>query len=221
MLTVIIRNNGEDNVVRLTYENLWHELKDIPGAELLVSESWFDYLPKIKNSYVCFVEADCLVSEKYFVKQLKEFRTNPGRKISMLTAKTAVSNWDNCFYGYRVNTGISQDIIPANKKSSSAYAIQVGYFPGAIVRLSMFKEAFKKLHLNDSWINDLVFLSAELSGAFWRQGADGVEKKVQNGNPVYINPGVTYVTTESYVNDVGKFDVDMFDLEAKFMKESI
>ena len=42
VITCILKNDGEDNVVQLTYENLWKELKDIPGSELIVSESWFD-----------------------------------------------------------------------------------------------------------------------------------------------------------------------------------
>lgn len=222
MLSVIIKNDGEDSVVQLTYENLWHELKDIPGAELLVSEDWFDYLPKIKNNYVCFVESDCLVSKDYFIRQLKEFRTNPGRKLSMLTAQTAVSTWGNYFYGYYVDNISSSNVIPSHqRKSSASYPVEIGFMPGAIIRLSMLKDILESLQVKHSWSQDLVFLSSELSLAFWRQGADGLIKKVQNGNPVYVNPNVTYVTTESYVNDIGKFDFDIRDLQSKFKKESI
>lgn len=215
MLSVIIQNKGEDNVVQLTYENLWHELKDIPGAELIISEDWFDYIPKIKNNFVCFVEADCLVSEGYFDKQIKEIQNNPGRKISMLTAKTAVKYWDNYFYGYSVGTSIMPI---AEQKSSSAYPVEIGYMPGAIIRVSMLKDTLDE---DAEPSNDLVYLSSELSLTFWRQGADGQSKKVQNGNPVYINPNVTYVTTEGYVNDIGKFSFDIADLKDKFAKESI
>jgi hypothetical protein len=215
MLTVIIKNDGEDNVVQLTYENLWHELKDIPGSELIVSKNWFDELPSIKNNYVCFVEADCLINKGYFIKQLKEFRTNPGRKISMLTAKTSVKNWDNCFYGYSIDYKFNNYVVPNRfKKSSSAYPVEVGYLPGAIIRLSMLREV-----LNSLPINDLVLLSTQLSLAFWRQGLGG--QNGQNGNPVYINPNVTYVTTEDYVNDIGKFDFDPTDLQDKFIRESV
>lgn len=222
MITCVIKNDGEDKVTQLTYENLHHELKDIPGAEVIISESWFDYIPKIKNSYVCLVEADCLVSEGYFTKQLKEFRTNPGRKLSMLTAKTGVKRWENCFYGYYIDYSIANYVTPIfQKKSTVAYPIEVGYLPGAIIRVSMLQQALKDLGVNDTWTADLVFLSTQLSIAFWRQGSNGIAKKVQNGNPVYINPNVTYVTTEDYVNDIGKFDVDILDLQDKFVKESI
>lgn len=219
MLSVIIKNDGEDNVVQLTYENLWRELKDIPGSELIISEDWFDYLPKIRNGYVCFVEADCLVTEGYFKKQLKEFRHNPGRKISMLTAKTAVNHWDNCFYGYYIDYVYTKNILPSMaKKSTGAYPVEIGYMPGAIIRASMLKEV-----LSDNVIraDDLLLLSSELSLAFWRQGKDGVAKLVQNGNPVYVNPNVAYVTTDTSVNDIGKFDLDSADLKDKFAKESI
>lgn len=61
MITVIIRHEGEDNVIKLTYENLWRELKDITGASLRVSPTWFGALEEVKTKFVCFVESDCLV----------------------------------------------------------------------------------------------------------------------------------------------------------------
>lgn len=222
MLTVIIKNDGEDKVTKLTYENLYHEIKDIPGSELVISKSWFEDIPLIKNNYVCLVEADCLVSPGYFVKQMREMKTNPGRKISALTARTSVNWWDICFYGYYIDFMQTDELIPnRNKKSIQPYPIQVGYMPGAIIRRPMLQRAIEDLHVNDNFANDLVYLSGLLSIAFWRQGKDGVAKMVQNGNPVYINPDVTYVTTEDYVNDIGKFDLTASDLANKFTKESI
>lgn len=222
MVTVIIKNDGEDKVTKLTYENLYHELKDIPGSELVISKSWFEDIPLIKNSYVCLVEADCLVSPGYFVKQMKEIKINPGRKISALTARTSVNWWDICFYGYYIDFMQTDEVIPnRSKKSSKAYPVQVGYIPGAIIRRAMLLEAIEELEINDTFSQDLVYLSGLLSMAFWRQGKDGADKKVQNGNPVYVNPNVTYVTTEDYVNDIGKFDLNASDLANKFVKESI
>lgn len=218
MLTCIIKNDGEDDVTQMTYESVWHELKDIPGAELVVSDDWFTYLPEVKNNYVCLLEADCLISEDYFKKQLKEFRTNPGRKLSMLTAHTCVKWWENGFYGYSIDYKFANFVVPnSKKKSSAAYPIEVGFMPGAIIRVSMLRDVLAGIEST----NDLVLLSTQLSLAFWRQGADGPAKKIQNGNPVYVNPSVDYVTTEGYVNDIGKFEVDMVDLQDKFVKESI
>ncbi len=222
MITCIIKNDGEDGVVQLTYENLWRELKDIPGSDIIVSDSWFDYLPKIKNKFVCFVEADCLVSEGYFIKQLAGILADKSRRTSMFTACVAVDRWNNCFYGYQINYEYTQNVIPnKSKKSNNPYQIEIGYVPGALIRLSMLKKALIDLKINDTWKNDLVFLSSQLSLAFWRQGANRSIKNIQNGNPVYINPDVTYVSTETYINDIGKFELDTFDLQQKFVTESI
>jgi hypothetical protein len=46
MITVVIKNDGEPKVIQLTYQNLWKELKDIPGAELKINADWFEELPK-------------------------------------------------------------------------------------------------------------------------------------------------------------------------------
>ena len=77
MLSVVILDSNEPNVIKLTYENLFKEIKQIPDAELLVSPDWFDALPAINNKYVCFVEADCLVSSGYFSSQIGLFQKNP------------------------------------------------------------------------------------------------------------------------------------------------
>lgn len=222
MLTVIILDNGEESVVRFTFEHLYSELKDIPGSELIIAKDWFDALKEVDTNYVCLVEADCLVSKDYFKKQLNSLTKTHLRKISMLTAITAVSHWDNCFYGYRMGGAYTDAVIPVTyKKSQAMHPVQIGYMPGAIIRTKMLKQAIIDIAANATWKNDLVFLSAQLSFAFWRQGKDGIANKVQNGNPVYINPSVTYVTTEDYVNDIGQFEIEILDLMTKFNKESI
>lgn len=213
MITVIIKDNGEENVVRLTYENLWRELKDIPGAELYALKNWFD-MPQINNKYVCFVEADCLVNSGYFSSQLGLIKKNPYlRKLAMFSASTGVNNWANKFYGYNVGNNYSDGIIPnRTKKSTQPYPIQIAYVPGAVIRYSMLVPLLDKLKANNSWENDLVFLSTQLSLGFWRQG---------DGNRVYINPNATYVTTEEYVNAIGKFENEAADLYTMFSRESI
>ena len=216
MLTVVIKDDGEENVVKLTYESLWKELKDIPGAELLTINHWLDYnlTSNSDNKYVCFVEADCLVNSGYFSSQLGLFKKNPKfRKLAMLSSGIGVNNWANKFYGYTLGNHYSDGVIPVkDNKSKSLYPVQIGYVPGAIIRRSMLITAFKDLKPNNSWENDLVYLSTQLSLAFWRQG---------DGNPVYINPNTTYVTTEDYVNDIGKFDCEAGDLVDMFRRESI
>lgn len=214
MLSVVIQDNDEPNVIKLTYDNLYRELKDIEGSEILVEKDWFDAVPKVTNKYVCFVESDCLVNSGYFSSMMGLFKKNSYfRKLAMLSSSVGVNEWGNRFYGYSLGNSYSDGVIPNKmKKSNEVYPVQIGYVPGAIIRVSMLKKTLPGLELNNTWVNDLVFLSSQLSLAFWRQG---------DGNRVHINPNTTYVTTEFYVNDISKFDpnaenklVDMFRKEA-------
>lgn len=220
MISVIIHDSGEPNVIRLTYENLYKELKDIKGFELLVSDNWFEELGTIKNDYICFVESDCLVSPGFFKKQIEDLTVTNLRRIAMLTSVVSVTQWDNYFYGYNIVGQYNDSVVPiTQRKSSVRYPVQIGYFPGAIIRKKMLMEVLKTITIYPNWNSDLVFLSAQLSMAFWRQGQ--VDSKNKNGNLVYINPGVKYLTTEDYVNDIGQFNIESIDLLEKFSKESI
>lgn len=213
MLSVIIQDNGEPNVISLTYQNLWRELKDISGSELLVG-NWIEKLGEVKNNYVCFVEADCLVNSGYFSSQMGLFKkNNMFRKLAMLSSATAVNDWHNRFYGYRLGESYVDGVIPdLSKRSTAIYPVQIGYVPGSIIRLSMLKNAMKALDLGNQVQTDLVKLSTELSLWFWKQG---------DGNRVHLNPNTTYVSTEGYINDIGKFDPKPGDLVIKFKKEAI
>lgn len=217
MITVVIRDNGEPNVVGLTYENLWKELKDIDGAELLVLENWFEALDSIDNKYVCFVEADCLVNSGYFGSQVGLFKKNPYfRKLAMLSSATGVNQWFNKFYGYSITDKNTDKVVPLrDKKSSAVYPIQVGYFPGSLVRVSMLRTLLKTFDAQDLKVlqDDLVLLSTMLSLGFWSQG---------DGNRIHLNPNATYVTTEEYVNDMRTFATsNSADLKKKFEQETI
>lgn len=213
MLTVAIKDSGEPNVIKLTYENTWRELKDIPDANLVVVKHWIDAMGT-KDRYICFLEPDCLVNSGYFASQLGLFKKNPMfRKLSMLSSAVAVNDWSNKFYGYSLGNNYTDGVLPVReKKSKAVYPVQIGYIPGAIIRTNMLRTAMQDLKVNNSWEDDLVFLSTQLSLAFWRQG---------DGNPVHINPNTTYVTTETYVNDVAQFDPEAKDLIGLFAKESI
>lgn len=211
MLTVKIKECSEPTVTQLTYENLFKELKDIPDSQLMVG-SWD--LTGVKNRYVCFVESDCLVSSGYFSSQMGLFRKDPMfRKIAVMGSSTGINNWANKIYGYRLGNTYSDGVIPiTDKKSTSPYPVQVAFLPGAIIRVSMLEKAVLELEPKNSWENDLVYYSTMFSLAFWRQG---------DGNRVHLNPNATYVTTEDYVNDIGKFDPDGGDLIKYFKDQSI
>lgn len=215
MITVVIKDSGEDKVTQLTYENLWRELKDIPESEILILKNWSDGLEGIINKYICFVEADCLVSSGYFSSQLGLLKKDPYfRKLGMLSETVGVNNWANRFYGYKVDSKHDNRVTPIlNKSSSSVDAIQIGYFPGSILRVAMLKKVLPILQdFDKNKKQDLVSLSTEVSLAFWRQG---------DGNRVHINPNAVYITTEDYVNDLGRFSIAADDLIEKFERESI
>jgi len=213
MLTVVILDNQEPKVIQLTYENLHRELKVIANSELIVAGNWLDSLGDIKNNYVCFVEADCLVNSGYFSSQLGLFKKSPARKLAMLSSAIGVNNWANRFYGYSLGNNFSEGIIPnKEKKSTSVYPVQIGYVPGSVMRVSMLKEALQELGLGNNVHLDLIKFSTDLSLAFWRQA---------DGNRVHINPNTTYVTTEDYVNDIGKVGAEAKDLVDMFRRELI
>lgn len=214
MLTVVIEDSGEDRVTQMTYEQLYKELKDIPGSELFILKDWFDGLDKIRNKYICFVEADCLVTSGYFTSQMGLLKKDPYfRKLAMLSSVTGVNNWANRFYGYKIDGSHNKKVTPVlAKRSGSVDAVQIAYAPGSIIRVSMLKKVLKDLKSMPPRNEDLVLFSTILSLAFWRQG---------DGNRVHLNPNATYLTTEDYVNDLGRFTVDSDDLVEKFERESI
>lgn len=212
MITVVIKDDGEPKVNQLTYENLWRELKDIPDAELLVCKDWLEGLDGILNKYICFVEADCLVSSGYFASQVNLLKKDPYfRKLAMLSSAVGVNNWANRFYGYVIDGEHEDKVTPVREKRSTVVdAVQIGYVPGSVIRVNMLKKLLEKANLPN--VSDLVLYSTEFSLAFWRQG---------DGNRIHLNPNATYVTTENYVNDLGNFRVDAKDLLEKFERESI
>lgn len=214
MITCVIKNSGEANVISLTYENLWKELKALPGSEIIVEENWLDGVLKAKNKYICFVEADCLVSSGYFTSMAGHIKKNPQLgKLGILGGSTAVNNWAVKFYGYSLGDHYSDGIIPNKEKkgtSVSFYTSQVVYLPGAIIRVGMLKTILDEMKAVTNMEDDLVYLSTMVSLAFWRHNW-----------MVFLAPNSTYCTTEEYVNDIGQFDSKAGKLVDKFAKESI
>lgn len=209
MITVIIKHDGEDNVIKLTYENLWRELKDIDGAQIIVSPSWFSALDQVKNKFVCFMESDCLVSSGFFTSQLGLLQKNSqNRRIAVMASSTSVEIWVNRFFGYDIASDYVEGFLPnKDKKSSVPYMVEVAYIPGALIRLATLKNLIKDKPKASEWEKDLVQLSVNLSLNFWSRGiGNGI------GTMVYINPNATYVTTEKYVNDITKFTPDVDDV---------
>lgn len=213
MLTVILMDNGEANVVAMTYEDVEKQLASIPSTELVVTSNPLRALTKVTTPLVCFLEADCLLSAKYFSYLINHVRQDKSRRITVDSSVTAVSRWDNKFYGYTTETIIfgNQEWPVASPqkefKSHSPYPVQMAYIPGALIRLNSLQKAIEEIGFDTS---DLVKLSVDLSLYFWR-----------NNGRVYLNPKVTYVTTEEYVGLNSKFDPMAEDLLKIFEGQSI
>lgn len=214
MITVIIKDNGESSVIDFTYENLWRELKDIPGAEIIVTKDWFEKVPEVKNKFICLAEADCLVNSGYFTSLVGHIKKNPQLgKLGILSSSTAVNNWAVKFFGYHIDDEHSRGVVPNREKKSNNlgfYTLQIAYLPGAIIRTGMLQKALVSSGANPSWQEDLVFMSTMLSLEFWRRNW-----------MINIAPNSAYCTTEEYVNDIGKFELEINGLVEKFAKESI
>lgn len=212
MLTAVLKSNTDPKTFRDTHEHISRELKSVNDAELVVSNSWIDAL-NTKNTYICFLESDCRVNSGYFSSQIGLFKKNPMyRKLAMLSSAAAVSNWANKVYGYRLGDKYSDGILPVRDKvSTSVYPVQIGFVPGAIIRVNMLKKALKDLDATNGMENDLVRFSIDLSLTFWRQG---------DGNTVHLNPNTTYVTNQQ-IDQVGQFDPKATDLVSMFKRQLI
>ncbi len=204
MLSVIIRPTEEPKVIQLTQENLQKELSQVVGAELLV-DSWGSGLAKARNDFICLVEADCLVNSGYFSSQIGLFKKNPHfRRLAVMSSAIGVNDWATRFFGYKLGKTYADGVIPVKEKTStSPYPLQIAYIPGAVMR----KSSFGRLKINPTWENDLVYFSTMVSLDLWRQGS-----------MIQINPNTTYVTTESYVGEVGRFDPEAADLVGHLTK---
>ena len=225
MLSVIIKDSHEPNVIKLTYENLHRELKDI-DSELLVASDWIDAVMGLETgheNFVCMVEADCLVNSCYFSSQMGLFKKSPYfRKLAVMSSATAINDWSNKIYGYRLGDNYTEGVIPnSEQKSTVPYAVQIAYIPGSVIRLANLQSLFDNLKPNNSWDNDLVYFSTQISLGFWRRGRGQGWSAGSSGNRVHLNPNATYVTTEDYVNDLGKFDPEAGDLVGMFKREVI
>lgn len=215
MLTVLLIDNGERTVVQMTYKDIWREIKDIPGAELKVTKNWVDEIQLVDNKYTCILEADCLVSSGYFSSLLGYIKKNAMElnKMAALTSTTAVKNWAVRVYGFSMGSDLIDKVIPNKIKKDITrpfYTVQIGYIPGAIMRTKFLKQVLEELKPKNSWRKDTIFLSAQFSLAFWTKNW-----------MVYLAPSPVYCTTEDYVNDIAKFELEDTSLIRKFHRESI
>lgn len=193
MLSVILPKTDEPTVVEMTRDNLKKELKSIPGIELLVVESWEEGIRQARNTYVCIVEPDCLVSAGYFQSNLNLFiKNNHYRKLAMVASCVGANNWGNRIINFHMAPVESQQgpykvtswyIRPdREKRSTTLYPVQVGFIPGAIIRRSAMADFLTK---HKKFIHhDPVQMSTQVCFYFWN-----------TNRRVHVNPNTTYVST--------------------------
>lgn len=206
MLTVIIKRSQEPTVVQMTYEDVSKQVHDINGAEILLTDTWIEGLKKVRTPLVCLLEADCVLSSGYMASNfglLNKHVAKGGKgggynRLAMISSCLGIERFDNRIYNYGLEkvedkNGLSSwQVRPEReKRSTSLYHVQVGFVPGAIIRMSSLK-GLESLPWDS---NNLVEMSTAVSFHFWGSG-----RRIQ------LNPNTTYVSGEKYLEDPPLFD---------------
>lgn len=209
-MTVIIKRNAEPTVIQLTQENVMRELQSMRNSEMLLEDSWTQGLKKVRTPYVCLMEADCTLSGSYlssnFGLMTKDDR-NPTKgtggylKRAMLASCLGYRSFANRIYNYQLTlvtdkgqlVSISDWQLRPNrdKRSTKPYHVQVGFVPGAIIRMTAIRDIIDSFNWDEP---NLVKLSTGLSFYFW-----DTNRRIQ------INPNTTYVSNEDYLEDPPAF----------------
>jgi hypothetical protein len=211
MITVIIKRSAEPTVIQMTQQDMVRQLSDINGAEILLEDSWVEGLRKVRTPYVCLVEADCILSANYLssnyglMKKKNDDITGGGnRKLSMISSCLGVKTFDNRIYNYKlenVKDGPATKgwhVQPCRKKRDmKLYNIQVGFVPGAIIKMSALGRDIDTLPWDTK---NLVELSTIVSFHFWN-----------TNRRIELNPNTTYVSDENYLDNPSLFKVDISD----------
>lgn len=232
MLTVVIKRTEEPKVIQLTQENIMRELGAINGSEMLLEDTWAQGLRKVRTPFVCLVEADCTLSANYISSNFglmhKTVLTKKGRgggytKLAMLASCLGVNSFANRIYNYSLQdyeeewdnedtidfSVTYQQALPYRKKDSTTpYPVQIGFVPGAVIRMASIKDVIDTLPWDD---DDLVELSTVVSFHLWN-----------TGRRVNVNPNTTYVSTNNWLEEPKRFDPKVSDTVMNiFMHEGL
>jgi hypothetical protein len=113
----------------------------------------------------------------------------------MLSSCLGIKNFGNRIYNFQLEevqdinvnkvTGKSWHVMPnRNKLDIRLYTVQIGFVPGAIIRMSSIKDIIDTMDWDQA---DLIKMSTEVSFYFW----DTIRR-------VVLNPSTTYVTNNDY-----------------------
>lgn len=221
MITVVIRRTDEPKVIQMTQSDLVKQLGDIQGAEIILEDTWGEGLKRVRTPYVSLIEPDCVFSSSYYssnyglIKKAHE-KTGNGRmgaggyqSLAMISSCLGVRDFANRIYNFELDKVRIKDtfktsegdltmkewhIMPnRNKLSSVLYHVQVGFVPGAIIRMSALKDIIE----DELWAGeDLVKLSTALSFYLW-----------DTGRRIQLNPNTTYVSTDNNLEQPPLFEV--------------
>ena len=233
MISVVIRRTDEPKVIQMTQSDLVKQLSDIQGAEIILEDTWSEGLKKVRTPYVSLVEPDCVFSSSYYssnfglirkAHEKKDYTWKTGggggyQKLAMIASCLGVRDFANRIYNYELDrvrepeiNGIqmkSWGITPSKVKlNMKLYHVQVGFVPGAIIRMNAIKDIIE----DELWDgNDLVKLSTALSFYLW-----------DSGRRIQVNPNTTYVSNDINLEKPPLFEVKVPDRVANiFTREAI
>jgi hypothetical protein len=232
MITVIIKRNEEPKVIQMTESEMVKQLDPILGAEILLEDSWTEGLRKVRTPYVCLVEADCTLSGQYLLSNyglMKKSQSHAtggkgsGRgmggggftKLAMIASAIGIMNFGNRIYNYRLEKVKENNMVKGwhmqpvrDKLDIRLYSVQVGFVPGAIMRMSSINELIDDMQWDQP---DLVKMSTEICFRLW-----------DTGRRIALNPSTTYVTNDNIYEHPPLFNVKVPDKVANiFQREYI
>lgn len=229
MISVVIRRTEEPKVIQMTQSDLVKQLSSINGAEIILEDTWIEGLKKVRTPYVSLVEPDCVFSANYYASNVglmrkahekKAYGGGGGgggyQKLAMIASCLGVRDFGNRIYNYELDkvregevSGVQMKgwhILPVKRKlNMKLYHVQVGFVPGAIIRMSALKDIIE----DDMWDGeDLVRLSTALSFYLW-----DTNRRVQ------LNPNTTYVSTDKNLENPPQFETKVPDKVANVFRQ--
>lgn len=216
MITVVIRRTDEPKVIQMTQADLSRQLGGINGAEIILADTWLEGLKKVRTPFVSLVEPDCVFSANYYGSNASLINKGGKKgggynKLAMLSSCLGIRDYGNRIYHYELKkeeekagviqvegkpTAVSMKnwkLAPCrDKRFSGLYSAQVGFVPGAVIRMASIKDIVDDMLWNE---RDLVKLSTALSFYFW-----DTTRRIQ------VNPNTTYVSLAKGLDKPPLFD---------------
>lgn len=233
MISVIIRRTDEPKVIQMTQSDLVKQLGAINGAEIILTDTWTEGLKKVRTPYVSLVEPDCVFSANYYASNVglmtkalsnKLGGKGAGRgaggggytKLAMIASCLGIRDFGNRIYNYELQkmrdidvngvAGKGWHVTPRRDKlNMKLYHVQVGFVPGAVIRMSAIKDIIE----DELWDGkDLVKLSAALSFYLW-----------DTGRRLQLNPNTTYVSSDMSLEKPPLFETKVPDKVANIFNQ--